>query len=86
VHVSLANFIDTMIDYPRSKEYAFEMFDRLEGMNILTREQLAKYKLHVQNLENYDSVIIDDEENENDGSSEGKTSLKGEVEVADMKK
>jgi hypothetical protein len=29
MNVSLANFIDTLIDYPNSREYAFDMFDRL---------------------------------------------------------
>jgi hypothetical protein len=29
MNVSLANFIDTLIDYPNSREYAFGMFDRL---------------------------------------------------------
>jgi hypothetical protein len=57
VHVALANFIDTMIDYPRSKEYSFEMFDKLGTLGILTEDQIAKYKQHVLNLENYEEII-----------------------------
>jgi hypothetical protein len=35
VHVSLANFIDTLIDYPMSRFYAGELFDRLGETGIL---------------------------------------------------
>jgi len=51
VHVSLANFIDTLIDYPMSRIYAGELFDRLGQKGILQEEQIRNYKLHVENLE-----------------------------------
>lgn len=51
VHVSLANFIDTLIDYPMSRFYAGELFDRLGEKGILQAEQIKNYKLHVENLE-----------------------------------
>jgi len=51
VHVSLANFIDTLIDYPMSRIYAGELFDRLGEKGILQEEQIKNYKLHVENLE-----------------------------------
>ena len=49
--MSLANFIDTMIDYPMSRIYAGELFDRLGEKGILQEEQIKNYKLHVENLE-----------------------------------
>ena len=77
MHVSLANFLDTLIDYPNSRVYAFEMFDRLGALGILSPEMIAKYKQHVENLEHYnddddDDIIVpgledeDDEEEEED--------------------
>jgi hypothetical protein len=51
VHVSLANFIDTLIDYPMSRIYAGELFDRLGEKGVLQEEQIKNYKLHVENLE-----------------------------------
>lgn len=71
VHVSLANFIDTLIDYPKSREYAFQMFDRLGQLGVLKQEMIAKYKQHVDNLENFveeqdddDIVVPEHEEDE----------------------
>jgi hypothetical protein len=49
----LANFIDTLIDYPMSREYALEVFTRLGELNILQADQIEKYRLHVDNLDNY---------------------------------
>ena len=51
VNVSLANFVDMMIDYPNSKQYAFGMFDKLAEMGVMTESQNAKYKQHCENLE-----------------------------------
>ena len=53
MHVSLANFIDTLIDYPMSRVYALEVFTRLAELNILQAEQIEKYRLHVDNLDDY---------------------------------
>ena len=47
MHVSLANFIDTMIDYPMSQQYAFQMFERLGRIGVMTEEQVKTYKKHV---------------------------------------
>jgi len=52
MHVSLANFIDTIIDYPQSREYAFEMFDRLGLLGIIKEDMIDKYKTHVDNIQN----------------------------------
>ena len=49
--MSLANFIDTLIDYPMSRIYAGELFDRLGEKGILQEDQIKNYKLHVENLE-----------------------------------
>ena len=51
MHVSLANFIDTMIDYPNAKEYSFDMFEKLAEIGILTKEMIEKYRKHVENLQ-----------------------------------
>ena len=59
VHVSLANFIDTLIDYPKSREYAFEMFERLGSLGILEADKINNYRQHVENLDCYN-----DEDNE----------------------
>ena len=42
--------MDTLIDYPKSREYAFEMFDSLGSLGILNDDQIKKYKLHVDQL------------------------------------
>lgn len=38
LNVSLANFIDMMIDYPNSKIYAFTMFDKMQEMGVMSLE------------------------------------------------
>lgn len=54
VHVSLANFSDTLIDYPNSKGYAFRMFAKLRELGVVSEELEAKYRRHVEKLENDD--------------------------------
>ena len=54
VNVSMANFLDSMIDYPNSKMYVFGLFDKLNELGILNSVQLEKYKTHVENLERFD--------------------------------
>jgi len=39
-----------LIDYPRAKDYAFEMFEKLHELELLSEEMLSKYKQHVINL------------------------------------
>jgi len=46
----MANFYDTLIDYPIAKEYAFELFEKLQELGVLGEEQIVKYKKHVENL------------------------------------
>jgi hypothetical protein len=48
VHVALANFLDTLIDYPMSKEYAFAMFERLGTLGVM--QKIDSYKQHVEML------------------------------------
>jgi len=48
----LANFVDMLIDYPNSKLYAFQMFDKLAEMGVMSADQNSKYKQHCENLEN----------------------------------
>ena len=54
MHLSLANFIDTLIDYPNSKDYAFQLFDRLGELAIINKDMIQKYRQHVENLMNED--------------------------------
>ena len=56
MHVSLANFIDTMIDYPNSKDYAFQMFEKFgsDNLQILKTDMIPKYKKHVEHLQDED--------------------------------
>ncbi len=51
MNVSLANFVDMLIDYPNSKIYAFDLFDKLVAIDVMTAEQCARYKQHLQNIE-----------------------------------
>lgn len=57
VNVSLANFADLMIDYPNSKEYAFNMFSKMKELGLFSQDQLELYKQHLDNLENMDFVF-----------------------------
>jgi hypothetical protein len=47
VNVAMVNFSDMIIDYPNAKDYAFGLFDKLNELNLLTGEELTKYKQHV---------------------------------------
>lgn len=60
LNVSLANFIDTMIDYPNSKEYAYGMFDKLQEMAVMSADQNSRYKQHIQDLENMEDETLDE--------------------------
>ena len=48
--MSLANFSDTLIDYPNSQGYSEEMFKKLAELGVLSGEQVEKYKRHVENV------------------------------------
>lgn len=52
INVSISNFVDMLIDYPNSKQYANEMFDKLLEMGVMTKDQNQLYKQHIENLEN----------------------------------
>jgi len=54
VNVSMANFLDMLIDYPNSKDYAFGVFEKLNEMELLSADLVSKYKQHVENLQNVD--------------------------------
>jgi len=38
INVSIANFLDMLIDYPNSKQYANDMFDKLLTMGVMTQD------------------------------------------------
>lgn len=50
----MANFLDTMIDYPNAKQYASGLFKKLQELNLLTEQQVKNYEAHVENLEKFD--------------------------------
>jgi len=52
VNVSLANFLDTLIDYPNSKDYAHQLLARLLKEELITSQQIELYKQHIENLDN----------------------------------
>jgi len=39
-----------LIDYPQAEKYAFEMFDKMLELELLSEDMLPKYKQHVMNL------------------------------------
>ena len=39
INVSMSNFVDMLIDYPNSKVYASDMFDKLLEMGVMTKDQ-----------------------------------------------
>ena len=51
LNVSMANFVDILIDYPNSKIYVEQLFERLQQESILTERQVANYRLHIENVE-----------------------------------
>ena len=51
LNVSMANFVDILIDYPNSKIYVEQLFERLCKENILSERQVANYRLHIENVE-----------------------------------
>jgi hypothetical protein len=50
----MANFLDTMIDYPNAKMYVFALFDQVQALQLLNQTQVNNYKQHVENLEKFD--------------------------------
>ena len=50
----MTNFVDMLIDYPNSKVYASDMFDKLLEMGVMTKDQNQLYKQHIQNLDNWE--------------------------------
>lgn len=51
MNVSLANFVDMLIDYPNSKIYAFDLFDKLVEMEVMEKDQCVLYKKHLENIQ-----------------------------------
>jgi hypothetical protein len=50
----MTNFDDMMVDYPYAKDYAFDLFDKLQVLGLLDEQQLSNYKKHVNNLANFE--------------------------------
>ena len=51
VNVVLTRFIDTLVDYPNSKNYLFRFLNSLAGLGIMDEERVERYKEHVGQLE-----------------------------------
>ena len=47
----MANFVDILIDYPNSKIYIEQLFQRLLRIEVLTDKQVTNYWLHIENVE-----------------------------------
>lgn len=47
----MANFVDILIDYPNSKIYIEQLFQRLLRIEVLTDKQVSNYWLHIENVE-----------------------------------
>ena len=65
LNVAIANFVDTIIDYPNSKIYIEQLFLRLKEFDLLTTKQLQNYRLHIENLEKQAYYVDDDEQETN---------------------
>jgi hypothetical protein len=50
--VSLSHFLDMLIDYPNSKDYATDMLEKLLKEELFNQEQIDLYKKHIENLGN----------------------------------
>jgi len=50
VNVSLANLMDTLIDYPGSKQYVFWLLEQLKECGLMDPEMEARYKKHVEKV------------------------------------
>ena len=53
----MTNFVDTTIDFPNSKIYIEQLFQRLQKLEVLTKEQVAKYKEHIGNVEKQENEL-----------------------------
>lgn len=51
LNVVMANFTETVIDYPNAKIYIEQLFERMQTIEILTADRVKGYKLHIENIE-----------------------------------
>ena len=56
----MANFVDTIIDYPNSPLYVEQLFKRMQEVEVLTEAQVAPYRQHIANVEMQSSQIDGD--------------------------
>ncbi len=47
----MANFLDTIIDYPNSKIYAEQLITRMQEISVLTPQQVKNYSMHMEHVE-----------------------------------
>ena len=54
INVAMANFLDSLIDYPNSKMYVFGVFEKMQTLKLFNEKQVKNYTQHVENLEKFD--------------------------------
>ncbi len=47
----MANFVDTIIDYPNSKIYVQQLVERMKTINALSSKQASNYMQHIEDIE-----------------------------------
>lgn len=60
VNVSLAHFHDTLIDYPNSRDYCVQLFERMRDAELMTEEQVGTYTKHIDNLKEIETETKDE--------------------------
>ena len=56
----MANFLDTIIDYPNSKIYAEQLIQRMEEIKVLTASQVKNYSMHIDHVEKQSQEVDSD--------------------------
>ena len=60
LNVAMANFLDTIIDYPNSKIYAEQLIQRMEEIKVLTASQVKNYSMHIDHVEKQSQEVDSD--------------------------
>lgn len=54
LNVSVSNYLDTLIDYPETKNYVIHILSKLHELELLSTKSKQKYIEHMEKLENDD--------------------------------
>ena len=55
--MSIANYFDTVIDYPMSRAYVEQLCQRFKELEVLSEQRVEEYKAHLENVEKQSSEI-----------------------------